>query len=76
MGLISYVIDGPVVPTALVIAERVASRSPRAVQETKRLLGYSQRKSVQEQMNEEGRVFGELVKSDYCRALFARFLGR
>ena len=75
IGLISHVVNGSAVDAALQVAERVASRSPQAVLETKRLMQLTRRDDVLKQIDEEGRVFEELVKSDYCRALFKQFLG-
>lgn len=75
IGLVSHVVDEAPVARALEIGRALAARSPEAVRQTKRLLRQSGAEPMQRRMDEEGDIFADLVRSDYCRALFQRILG-
>lgn len=74
IGLISHLVEGDPLPRATEAARQIASRSPQATIETKRLLRSATADQVARQIAAEADVFADLARSDYCRALFKRFL--
>lgn len=74
VGLISHLVDAEPIAAALQIARTIAARSALAILQTKRLLRQSDLEPMMRQMDEEGEIFAELVRSDFCKGLFGRFL--
>lgn len=76
IGLISHVTETDAIGAALKIARAVAARSPLAIARTKGLLRQADLDAMVTQMDREGEIFAELVRSDYCKTLFARFFDK
>ncbi len=73
-GLISHVREADALEYALGIADKIAKRHPRAIQETKKLLRLEVAEKTLKQIKVESEVFEELMQSDYCKAAFESFL--